>query len=38
MVANLKTQFPNLSEKTLELLSTPEGIKNRQAIINSLPV
>nr|YP_009487199.1 hypothetical protein [Russula abietina]AWB36101.1 hypothetical protein [Russula abietina] len=30
-------KFPNLSKETLDKLSTPEGIKNRKAIIASLP-
>jgi hypothetical protein len=33
----ISENFPNLSNETLEKLSTPEGIKNREAIINSLP-
>jgi hypothetical protein len=34
---SIKEQFPNLSAKTLKNLSTPEGIKNRENIIASLP-
>ena len=33
---SIQQNFPNLSNETLEKLSTPEGIKNRNAIIESL--
>jgi hypothetical protein len=32
----IKENFPNLSDETLKKLSTTEGLKNRQAIIESL--
>lgn len=34
---SIKQNFPYLSEKTLEKLSTKEGIENRAEIINSIP-
>jgi hypothetical protein len=34
---SIKENFPNLSEETLKKLSTPEGIKNRSEIMNSIP-
>lgn len=37
VLQQIKDNFPNLSNETLEKLSTPEGLKNREAIINSLP-
>jgi hypothetical protein len=37
VIADISKQFPNLSQETLEKLSTVEGLKNRKAIIDSLP-
>jgi hypothetical protein len=36
ILADISKQFPNLSQETLEKLSTVEGLKNRKAIIESL--
>jgi hypothetical protein len=33
---SIRENFPNLKQETLEKLSTPEGMKNRREIINSL--
>jgi hypothetical protein len=34
---SIKESFPNINKETLEKLSTVEGIKNREEIINSIP-
>lgn len=36
VLQQIKENFPNISDETLMLLSTPEGLKNREAIINNL--
>jgi hypothetical protein len=36
ILSDIVKKFPNLSPDTLEKLSTPEGLKNRVQIIESL--
>lgn len=33
---SIKENYPNIKDETLKLLSTPEGLKNRKEIVNSL--